>query len=106
MFLVFNHRVVCNYFYSILDSYNVIIIFTYLVLSPSCASLHIGQHSPSIPLFPPPARSPLSTVFCVISDAYIVILPRWVASPSQNPPPLSWLGTGADSLMRLPVAEE
>src|SRR6218665_3051137 len=37
--------------------------FTYLVLSPSCASLHIGRRSPSIPLCPLPDRLSLSTSY-------------------------------------------
>src|SRR6218665_262644 len=40
-----------------------------------------------------------SLVFCIVSVARI-FLPGWVAGPPRNPPPLSWLGTGADSARR------
>ena len=35
--------------------------------------------------------------FCFCCSKF---LPGWVASPPRNPPPLSWLGTGADSACR------
>src|SRR6218665_3997326 len=43
----------------------------YLVLSPSCASLHIGRRSPSIPLCPPPDRSPPSTSYPCIGCLHV-----------------------------------
>src|SRR6218665_1921802 len=38
-------------------------------------------------------------VLCIVSVARN-FLPGWVASPPRNPPPLSWLGTGADFARR------
>src|SRR6218665_3393621 len=52
---------------------------------------------PSSPLFP--RWLEMVRVFCIVSVA-LNFLPGWVASPPRNPPPLSWLGTGADSARR------
>src|SRR6218665_885956 len=56
--------------------------------------------SSSAPFSP---RSPVQHLFgfsiCIVSVARNFLL-GWVASPPRNPPPLSWLGTGADSACR------
>src|SRR6218665_423632 len=76
-----------------------------LDLSPSRAGLHIEQCISSNHLCPPPRREHLPTSAPVLAGPALflfleIFYPEWIASPPRNPPPLSWLGTDADSARR------